>query len=142
MMRAVYDLLGEVVHPDQPLMAAGLDSRGAMELRGMLQEQLGLDVPTTMLYDAQTVSQAVDYLDNMIRDDEGGEGGPLEAPGPSAQARTGVQLLKPLRYAVCTLFLLQPRSSCRHAPAPRPLFLIAPGIANAQAAYFAFAQVR
>ncbi len=34
-----------------------------------------------------------------------------------------------------------PHAHNRNGPEPRPLFLIAPGIANAQAAYFAFAQM-
>lgn len=142
MMRAVYDLLGEMVHPDQPLMAAGLDSRGAMELRGALQEQLGIEVPTTMLYDAQTVSEAVDYLQHLLVGAVQQAAAAPTTAAPVAPRRAGVQLLKALRYAAQGYFFVH--SCCsRHSntPAPRPLFLIAPGIANAQAAYFAFAQV-
>lgn len=37
-------MLGHAVHPDEPLMAAGLDSRGGMELRRALADSLGLQV--------------------------------------------------------------------------------------------------
>ena len=105
MMRAVYDLLGEVVHPDQPLMAAGLDSRGAMELRAALQDQLGLEVPTTMLYDAQTVSEAVAYLERLLGDAEQPVSKAEPVPAVMPQ-RVGGQLLKALRYGLLV---------CRHA---------------------------
>jgi hypothetical protein len=37
-------MLGRSVHPDEPLMAAGLDSRGGMELRRTLADSLGMQV--------------------------------------------------------------------------------------------------
>ncbi len=111
-MRAVYELLGEVVHPDQPLMAVGLDSRGAMELRNTLQEQLGLDVPNTLLYDAQTINQAVIYLDRLLMEyNSGGDSGAGSSAGGqrsvhtsenvAAAAQPSFGLLKTLRYDVC-----------------------------------------
>ena len=41
-MSEVRAMLGHAVHPDEPLMAAGLDSRGGMELRRALAESLGM----------------------------------------------------------------------------------------------------
>lgn len=43
-MSGVCAMLGHAVHPDEPLMMAGLDSRGGMELRRSLAESLGLQV--------------------------------------------------------------------------------------------------
>ena len=43
-MGEVRTMLGHAVHPDEPLMAAGLDSRGGMELRRILADSLGLQV--------------------------------------------------------------------------------------------------
>ena len=43
-MGEVRTMLGHAVHPDEPLMAAGLDSRGGMELRRTLADSLGLQV--------------------------------------------------------------------------------------------------
>ena len=41
-MSEVRAMLGHAVHPEEPLMAAGLDSRGGMELRRALAESLGM----------------------------------------------------------------------------------------------------
>lgn len=45
---AVSSILGAEVGPDEPLMAAGLDSLGAVELRNMLQESLAVSLPYTV----------------------------------------------------------------------------------------------
>lgn len=52
-------MLGHAVHPDEPLMSSGLDSRAAMELRATLAEQLGVSLPVTLLYDAQVMQRMV-----------------------------------------------------------------------------------
>jgi hypothetical protein len=49
----VRGMLGHAVGPDEPLMASGLDSRAAMELRATLADALGISLPVTLLYDAQ-----------------------------------------------------------------------------------------
>lgn len=43
-MSEVRSMMGHAVHPDEPLMASGLDSRGGMELRRSLAEALGIQV--------------------------------------------------------------------------------------------------
>lgn len=35
-------MLGHAVHPEEPLMMVGLDSRGGMELRRVLADALGM----------------------------------------------------------------------------------------------------
>jgi hypothetical protein len=45
---AVSSILGAAVDADEPLMAAGLDSLGAVELRNMLQESLAVQLPNTV----------------------------------------------------------------------------------------------
>jgi acyl carrier protein len=121
---------------DEPLMAAGLDSLGAVELRNALKERLGgLVLPPTLLYDHQTVSAIATFITEEIAGGSqvaGGSGSAAGgrpgtaagAPGAAGDAGAPSGLLKLLRGA----------------PAPRPLFLAAPGVANAQSAYFAFAQ--
>ena len=42
-------MLGRVVHLDEPLLTAGIDSRGGMELRQKLAASLGLQLPVTLL---------------------------------------------------------------------------------------------
>merc|ERR1719399_1441625 len=51
----VRGLVGYTPADDEPLMASGLDSRSAMELRGMLNRNLEVKLPATLLYDCQTV---------------------------------------------------------------------------------------
>jgi acyl carrier protein len=45
---AVSSILGVALDPEEPLMAAGLDSLGAVELRNMLQESLAVQLPNTV----------------------------------------------------------------------------------------------
>jgi 3-oxoacyl-(acyl-carrier-protein) synthase/acyl carrier protein len=134
-------MVGHAVHPDEPLIAAGVDSRAGMELRqslGRSLEALGINLPVTLLYDYQTVNQLVGYIAGEIEAAGGRlvgvqqEGGGVEEweqgtggrPAAAAAEDKPSDLLKLLRAA----------------PPSRPLFLAAPGVANAQSAYFAFAQ--
>lgn len=146
-------MLGHAVHPDEPLMASGLDSRAAMELRATLADQLGVSLPVTLLYDAQTINQLVFFINEQLTTAEptgaataaerppvGHLSDPEEAAAAGGLAAQGQhRQALPARAADSSkpsdlLKLL------RGAPTPRPLFLAAPGVANAQSAYFAFAQ--
>ncbi len=59
-------MVGHSIHPEEPLMSAGLDSRGGMELRRTLGETLGLDLPVTLLYDYQSILAIVTYINSLI----------------------------------------------------------------------------
>ena len=59
-------MVGHSIHPEEPLMSAGLDSRGAMELRRALGESLGLDLPVTLLYDYQSILAIVTYINSLV----------------------------------------------------------------------------
>lgn len=140
---AVEGVLGTAVAGDEPLMAAGLDSLGAVELRSSLGNHLGVTLPTTLLYDYQSVNALVGYLYMQQQEQQAAVAAAaagLEAqeaqarlrqqqPAGGAAGGTGTQQQQPSAL----LKLLRP------APPSRPLFLAAPGVANAQSAYFAFA---
>jgi 3-oxoacyl-(acyl-carrier-protein) synthase/thioesterase domain-containing protein/acyl carrier protein/ubiquinone/menaquinone biosynthesis C-methylase UbiE len=56
---------GSNVDADAPLMEAGLDSLGAVELGSQLQTQLGRELPTTLLLDYPTARDLASYLETM-----------------------------------------------------------------------------
>ena len=63
---AVETLLGEQVSPDEPLMAAGLDSLGAVELRNKLQEDLGVNLPNTLVFDYPTQQALTTFITSQM----------------------------------------------------------------------------
>lgn len=66
MVDTVKGVLGPNVHTDEPLMSAGLDSLGAVELRHTLEGQLGLQLPPTLLFDYPTVDAIAAYIVNKV----------------------------------------------------------------------------
>lgn len=59
-------LLGQAVGVDEPLMEAGLDSIGAVELRNSVATKYGIDLPATITFDQPTVRALGDYLATML----------------------------------------------------------------------------
>ena len=55
---------GDTVDEDAPLMDAGLDSHGAVELRDLLNTSSGLALPDTLVFDAPTPRKIAAYLEN------------------------------------------------------------------------------
>ena len=55
-------VLGGSVGPDEPLMAAGLDSLGAVELRNSLERATGLSLPSTLVFDYPTEAALAVYI--------------------------------------------------------------------------------
>ena len=135
-MNEVKQVVGHAIHPDEPLMTAGLDSRGGMELRRMLAESLGLELPVTLLYDYQSIDEIVGYINSVV----------LEA---SADAQVGAiddaEFSDEEGYSRRRGIAMEAKSqvsklmkTLRPPAQAKPLFLAAPGVANAQSAYFAF----
>lgn len=72
---AVVAVLGSAVGADEALMAAGLDSLGSVELKNGLERRVGLELPSTLVFDYPTVNGLAGFL-----------GQKLEAAGPQQVA--------------------------------------------------------
>jgi acyl carrier protein len=64
--KAVCAVLGNAVEPDQPLMAAGLDSLSAVEFRNGLEKRMGVELPGTLVFDYPTPSAVAGYLEKKM----------------------------------------------------------------------------
>jgi len=124
----VRGLVGYTPADDEPLMASGLDSRSAMELRGMLNRNLEVKLPATLLYDCQTV----DAIAEAVIDLEGAKKKHGSSDGKERSSQ-GIDKEK-LELAVNPTPTVKTLRGSVH----RPLFLAAPGVANGQSAYFSF----
>lgn len=137
-------MLGHAVHPDEPLMSSGLDSRAGMELRATLADQLGINLPVTMLYDAQTINQLVEFInEQLVTAPTAAAGQQVSDYDEDSAEEEDAAVIRRARQAAAQAESNKPSELLkllRGAPTPRPLFLAAPGVANAQSAYFAFAQ--
>ena len=106
MHAAVRSVLGTDIGTHDPLMAAGLDSLGATELRNALQRVTGLTLTATVVFDHPTVSALAAHLSTLLS----------RAAGPVLQARTQSGAASPA--------LVQAASAGQPAAA-KPLFVLA-----------------
>ena len=81
---AVHAIMGITPPDDQPLMDAGLDSLGAVELKNSLATQFSLDLPVSLIFDHPTIRAIVNYLASQMEQSQ-----PHYAPAqPAASVRT------------------------------------------------------
>ncbi len=64
----VASVMGAEVAPTQPLMEAGLDSLGAVELRNALVAKFAVDLPATVTLDQPTVAALAQYIASLSLD--------------------------------------------------------------------------
>ena len=94
---------------DEPLMEAGLDSIGAVELRNSVSSKYGVDLPATITFDQPTVRALADYLAATL------------APQRRTQMRTAVGSFELVRYShESKIFPHGARSQSRRSNAPGP----------------------
>jgi acyl carrier protein len=63
---AVAAVLGDGIGPDTPLMEAGLDSLGAVELRNTLVRTAGVELPGTVVFDYPSIGVLSGYLNTRL----------------------------------------------------------------------------
>ncbi len=78
---------------DEPLMEAGLDSIGAVELRNSVASKYGIDLPATISFDQPTVRALAEYLAAML------------APQRRTQLQTGVGSFELVLYLPSTSYV-------------------------------------
>ena len=118
-----------------------------------------LQLPVTMLYDYQSVAAVVEYINDALTagaelaaadggDDAAPAGADLASDSDveditasaSAQRQTRSRAAKEAAAEAAADRPSELLKTLRAPPAQRPLFLAAPGVANAQSAYFSFSQ--
>ena len=65
MFTVAMSILGSSVSAGQPLMDAGLDSLGAVELKNALSARFGVQLPATLVMDHPTPHAIAGYLSGM-----------------------------------------------------------------------------
>merc|ERR1711927_49424 len=63
---AVRQLVGQEVDPEEPLMAAGLDSLAAMELQNMISASMGVELPSTLVFDYPSVRAMSGFIESQM----------------------------------------------------------------------------
>lgn len=58
------------VATDKPLTQYGLDSIAALTIAGDLEEMLGLELPSTLLWDCPTIDHLARYLSDTLQSSE------------------------------------------------------------------------
>ena len=62
----VQKMVGQPISKEQPIMEAGLDSLGAVELRSSLQTKFAVDLPATLTFDYPTIASVAKFLTTQV----------------------------------------------------------------------------
>ena len=64
--QVVQSMLGASIGADQPLMEAGLDSLGAVELRNLISRQFSTELPATIMFDHPSIAALASFIASQI----------------------------------------------------------------------------
>ncbi|MCP4500404.1 MAG: KR domain-containing protein, partial [Deltaproteobacteria bacterium] len=62
----VGDVLGREVGGDEPLLDAGLDSLGAVELHNTVQQSMGVELPSTLVFDYPNINAVAVFISDTL----------------------------------------------------------------------------
>jgi hypothetical protein len=79
-------IIGGSINVSEPLMAAGLDSLGAVELRNSLEGRLGLQLPSTLVFDYPTVAAIAGFISTSLGASEPAAEATSDADVPAASS--------------------------------------------------------
>jgi acyl carrier protein len=110
---AVKDILGVELTAEAPLMASGLDSLGATDLRKGLVDKTGLELPSTLVFDYPTISALSDFIRPQIFELPGTAThkivAGMEAPRAVVQAQPDVHLSQSTGLTLAKSMMFHPR---------------------------------
>eukprot|EP00889_Picochlorum_renovo_P002073 jgi/Picre1/29103/NNA_004496.t1 len=98
--KCVMEILGADINPSDPLMAAGLDSLGAVELQNSLQRMLNVELPSTFVFDYPTVQAMSAYVAKHV---EPTQAASEEEPGFSNTLVRGSNLSRGMNLKVVSM---------------------------------------
>lgn len=116
---AAAQAIGEdVPRSDEPLMDAGLNSSGAVQLVAVLEAMTGLELPGTLAFDYPSIAEVADYLFTLQQSDSNTAGPACTAQQASSMPEADV--------ATAVHVPILPGKSCPASPAVQPLTASAP----------------
>ena len=88
LQQVVMGMLGSAIGLDQPLMEAGLDSLGAVELRNTISTQFSSELPATVMFDYPSITALAGFIVSQSQSSH-----PLPTSGALAEQWAGPSLL-------------------------------------------------
>jgi hypothetical protein len=114
---SIASIVGTAVGGDEPLMAAGLDSLGAVELRNALETSTGLELPGTLVFDYPTATSLTEFLASRMLPPRL----PLNAPSASGERVTQREFGQEIMVAISELVIRSSGDALLHMlPADEP----------------------